>query len=81
MKKNKHILYRPAFPILVTAVCCLLLGMASCKKEQPVERLHADMVDFAVSGQKAYIDPEQYSCFIVGENRRVNNSQGTVSAL
>ena len=81
MKKNKHILYRPAFPFLVTAVCCLLLGMASCKKEQPVERLHADMVDFAVSGQKAYIDPDQYSCFIVGENMRVNNSQGTVSAL
>lgn len=59
----------------------LLAVMSACKKENTTSELRAVMNDFANSNQKAYIDPEQYSCFVIGEEMRVNNSDGTVSAL
>ncbi len=59
----------------------LLAVMSACKKENTTSELRAVMNDFANSNQKAYIDPEQYSCFVISEEMRVNNSDGTVSAL
>ena len=62
-------------------VAGFLAVMSSCKKENAPSELRAVMNDFANSGQKAYIDPEQYSCFVINEKMRVNNSTGTVAAL
>ena len=59
----------------------LLAAMSACKKENSPSELRAVMNDFANSGQKAYIDPEQYSCFVINEKMRVNSSTGTISAL
>ena len=59
----------------------LLAVMSACKKDNTTSELRAVMNDFANSNQKAYIDPEQYSCFVIGEEMRVNNSDGTVLAL
>ena len=59
----------------------LLAVMSACKKENTTSELRAVMNDFANSNQKAYIDPEQYSCFVISEEMRVNNSDGTVIAL
>ena len=59
----------------------LLLGANSCKKENVSGELCAVMPEFANSGQKAYLDLEQYSCFIDGETMRVNNSTGTISPI
>ena len=59
----------------------LLAGLSACKKDNGTSELHAVMNDFANSKQKAYIDGEQYSCFIIGEKIRINSSTGTVTAL
>ncbi len=59
----------------------LLAVMSACKKENTTSELRAVMNDFANSNQKAYIDNEKYSCFIIGEKMRVNSSTGTVTAL
>ncbi|MBO4774656.1 MAG: hypothetical protein J5516_07785, partial [Bacteroidales bacterium] len=59
--------------VMVVGVA-LLLGANSCKKEKVEGELCAVMPEFANSGQKAYLDLEQYSCFISGETMRVNNS-------
>ncbi len=76
---KKKLYPNKAFSLLLAAA--LLAGMVSCKKEKGPSELRAVMNDFATSGQKAYIDPEQYSCFVVNEQVRVNNSTGTVTAL
>lgn len=60
---------------------CLATLMISCKKENTEAVLSADMADFARTGQKAIIDAERYSCFVVGEKMRVNNETGTVTSL
>ena len=62
-------------------VAGLLAVMSSCKKENAPSELRAVMNDFANSGQKAYIDPKQYSCFVINEKMRLNNSTATVTAL
>ncbi len=59
----------------------LLAVMSACKKENTTSELRAVMNDFANSRQKAYIDAEKYSCFIIGEKMRVNSSTGTVVGL
>lgn len=59
----------------------LLAGLSACKKDNGTSELHAVMNDFANSGQKAYIDPKQYSCFVINEKMRLNNSTATVTAL
>lgn len=59
----------------------LLAVMSACKKENTTSVLRAVMNDFANSRQKAYIDPEQYSCFVVNDTVRVNNSTGVITAL
>ena len=59
----------------------LLAAMSACKKENSPSELRAVMNDFANSGQKAYIDPKQYSCFVLNEKMRLNNSTATVTAL
>ena len=59
----------------------LLAVMSACKKDSGTSELRAVMNDFASSNQKAYIDNEKYSCFIIGEKMRVNSSTGTVTAL
>ena len=59
----------------------LLAVMSACKKENTPSELRAVMNDYANSRQKAYIDPEQYSCFVVNEKIRANNSTGTIVAL
>lgn len=59
----------------------LLAVMSACKKENTTSELRAVMNDFANSNQKAYIDAEKYSCFIIGEKMRVNSSTGTVVGL
>ncbi|MBQ6666686.1 MAG: hypothetical protein IJM65_01065 [Bacteroidales bacterium] len=59
----------------------LLAVMSACKKENTTSELRAVMNDFANSRQKAYIDPEQYNCFVVNETVRVNNSTGVITAL
>ena len=76
MKTNRYLSF-----CMVVLTSALLAGMVSCKKEKGPSELRAVMNDFATSGQKAYIDPEQYSCFVVGEKVRVNNSTGTITAL
>ena len=60
---------------------CLATLMISCKKENTEAVLSADMADSARTGQKAIIDAERYSCFVVGEKMRVNNETGTVTSL
>ena len=77
MKKKLY----PNKGLSLLLAAALLAGMVSCKKEKGPSELRAVMNDFATSGQKAYIDPEQYSCFVVGEEVRVNNSTGTITAL
>ena len=62
-------------------VAGLLAVMSACKKENAPSELRAVMNDFANSGQKAYIDPKQYSCFVINEKMRLNNSTATVTAL
>ncbi|MBR4340313.1 MAG: hypothetical protein IKP89_06840 [Bacteroidales bacterium] len=59
----------------------LLAVMSACKKENTTSELRAVMNDYANSRQKAYIDPEQYNCFVVNETVRVNNSTGVITAL
>ncbi len=59
----------------------LLAAMSACKKENGPSELRAVMNDFANAGQKAYIDPKQYSCFVINEKIRLNNSTATVTAL
>ncbi|MBP5614096.1 MAG: hypothetical protein J6X35_08165 [Bacteroidales bacterium] len=59
----------------------LLAAMSACKKDNGTSELHAVMNDFANSGQKAYIDPKQYSCFVINEKMRLNNRTATVTAL
>ncbi|MBQ2489156.1 MAG: hypothetical protein II525_05025, partial [Bacteroidales bacterium] len=59
----------------------LLAVMSACKKDSGTSELRAVMNDFANSRQKAYIDPEQYSCFVVNDMVRVNNSTGVITAL
>ena len=59
----------------------LLALMSACKKENSPSELRAVMNDFANSGQKAYIDPKQYSCFVINEKIRLNNRTATVTAL
>ena len=76
MKKS---LFRTGKLILLAAE--LLAVMTACRKENSPSGLHAVMNDYANSGQKAYIDSEKYSCFVVGEKIRVNSSTGTVTAL
>lgn len=76
MKTNRYLSF-----CMVVLTAALLAGMVSCKKEKGPSELRAVMNDFATSGQKAYIDQEQYSCFVVGEKVRVNNSTGTITAL
>ncbi|MBR4491119.1 MAG: hypothetical protein IKO98_00510, partial [Bacteroidales bacterium] len=76
MKTNRYLSF-----CMVVLTAALLAGMISCKKEKGPSELRAVMNDFATSGQKAYIDQEQYSCFVVGEKVRVNNSTGTITAL
>ena len=76
MKTNRYLSF-----CMVVLTAALLAGMVSCKKEKGPSELRAVMNDFATSGQKAYIDPEQYSCFVVREKVRVNNSTGTITAL
>lgn len=70
-------------PVTLLVVAVGLL-MGSCKKEPKDDGkggLRAVMVDFAHSGQKAYIDPEHYSCFQSGENVRVNATTNQVTPL
>ncbi|MBO7624678.1 MAG: hypothetical protein J6S82_05145 [Bacteroidales bacterium] len=62
-------------------VAGLLVVMSACKKENAPSELRAVMNDYANSRQKAYIDPEQYSCFVVNEKIRANNNTGTIVAL
>ena len=45
----------------------LLSGFVSCKKENGTSELRADMVDFVNATQKAYIDHDRYSCFVLNE--------------
>lgn len=70
-------------PVTLLVVAVGLL-MGSCKKETKDDGkggLRAVMVDFAHSGQKAYIDPEHYSCFQSGEKVRVNATTNQVTPL
>ena len=70
-------------PVTLLVVAVGLL-MGSCKKEPKDDGkggLRAVMVDFAHSGQKAYIDPEHYSCFQSGEKVRVNATTNQVTPL
>ena len=70
-------------PVTLLVVAVGLL-MGSCKKEPKDDGkggLRAVMVDFAHSGQKAYIDPEHYSCFQSGETVRVNATTNQVTPL
>lgn len=59
----------------------LIAVISACKKENGPSELRAVMNDFANAGQKAYIDPKQYSCFVINEKIRLNNSTATVTAL
>ena len=67
--------------MLCFAASGLLILLTSCKKEVGPKVLRADMSEYAVVGQKAYIDLDRYSCFAIGENVRVNNSTGSITAL
>ena len=59
----------------------LIAVISACKKENGPSELRAVMNDFANSGQKAYIDPKQYSCFVINEKMRLNDKTATVTAL
>ncbi len=74
--------YRPIVRILCFAVLGLFVFMTSCKKNNVgPDMLRADMSDFSVNNQKAYIDAQRYNCFEEGEKVRVNNSPGTIVSL
>jgi hypothetical protein len=66
---------------LILLAVGLIAVISACKKENGPSELRAVMNDFANSGQKAYIDPKQYSCFVINEKVRVNSSTGTITAL
>ena len=59
----------------------LIAVISACKKENGPSELRAVMNDFANAGQKAYIDPKQYSCFVINEKMRLNDRTATVTAL
>lgn len=59
----------------------LIAVISACKKENTTSELRAVMNDFANAGQKAYIDPKQYSCFVINEKMRLNDRTATVTAL
>ena len=56
-----------------------LCVFTSCKKEGENVRLKAEMTPY--SGQKAYIDDDRYSCFIVGETMRINDEDVRISSV
>lgn len=78
MMKIGNFMYMGMAVLFAAALSACLV---SCKKDEGSSGLHANMVDFNSSNRKAYIDPEQYSCFVVGEKIRVNKSTGKITAL
>lgn len=63
----------------ITLFISIIMLMSSCKKESEEAQLSAQMSDF--STPKAYLDTNRYTCFILDEKVRVNNSEGNIASL
>lgn len=62
--------------LIIILGCCLVF--TSCKKEEIV-RLDADIENY--SGQKAFIDNQDFSCFAAGDKVNINGGEYTVSGI